>query len=302
MKITLDSLLVLDAIDRRGSFAAAAQELHRVPSAVTYTIHKLEQDLGVALFDRSGHRAVLTDPGRELLDEGRDLLTAAHRLESHVQHIASGWEAQLRIAVGDLVYLPRFHRLVAEFLEDYHDTRLTLSVEVFGGCWDALLSDRSDLVIGAPAGAPSGGGFVTQPLAEVGFVFAVAPDHPLATAPEPLPARVIQRHRAVTAADSSRNLPPRTIGILTGQETLTVSDMQQKRQAQIDGLGVGFLPAYLIASDTAKGRLVIKEVEERRESVQALVAWRSDHKGQALEWFRTRLADEAMSRALFAPI
>ena len=77
MRISLDHLLVIDAIVRRGSFAAAAAELHRVPSAVTYSVNKLEQDLGVQIFDRSGHRARLTDAGRELLREGRELLQSA---------------------------------------------------------------------------------------------------------------------------------------------------------------------------------------------------------------------------------
>ena len=76
MRLSLDALLVLDAIDRKGSFAAAAVELHRVPSAITYTVQKLEEDLDVLLFDRRGHRAKLTAAGRELLDEGRHLLRA----------------------------------------------------------------------------------------------------------------------------------------------------------------------------------------------------------------------------------
>lgn len=53
LAITLEALQTLDAIERRQSFAAAAEELHRIPSAVSYTINKLEEDLGVALFDRS---------------------------------------------------------------------------------------------------------------------------------------------------------------------------------------------------------------------------------------------------------
>ncbi|WP_230369313.1 LysR family transcriptional regulator [Paludibacterium denitrificans] len=60
MKLSPDALLVLDAIARNGSFSAAAEELHRVPSTITYTIQKLEQDLDIAIFDRSGHRARLT--------------------------------------------------------------------------------------------------------------------------------------------------------------------------------------------------------------------------------------------------
>ena len=48
MKLTLETLEVLDAIDRRGSFAAAADELHRVPSAVTYSVQQAEEALRAA--------------------------------------------------------------------------------------------------------------------------------------------------------------------------------------------------------------------------------------------------------------
>ncbi|MDD2725288.1 MAG: LysR family transcriptional regulator [Methylovulum sp.] len=52
----LDALEVLAAIDRKGSFAAAAQDLFRVPSAISYTIQKLEQDLDVVLFRKEGRK------------------------------------------------------------------------------------------------------------------------------------------------------------------------------------------------------------------------------------------------------
>ncbi len=65
--ITLDALEVLDAIDRKGSFAAAANELFRVPSAISYTVQKLEQDLDVVLFRKEGRKAVLTEAGKVLL-------------------------------------------------------------------------------------------------------------------------------------------------------------------------------------------------------------------------------------------
>lgn len=302
MKIDLDHLLVIDAIDRRGSFARAAEELHRVPSAVTYAVNKLEQDLGVQIFDRSGHRARLTDTGEKVLREGRDLLRFAMRLEAHAKFLSEGWEPELRIAVGDLVSTNRVNKLVGEFFAEHGDrTQIRISREVFGGCWDALAGDRADLVIGVGlSGMPAGVGFVTQPLGEINFVFAVAPRHPLAEAPEPLPAEVIQTHRSVAVSDTSRNLPPRTSGILSGQEVLAVADMRQKRQMQMLGLGVGYLPDYLVAADVAAGRLVIKKVEEARESGTLFVAWRSDFSGKALEWFRRRLADPLVQDELFA--
>ncbi|HEY6529844.1 MAG TPA: LysR family transcriptional regulator, partial [Cellvibrionaceae bacterium] len=79
--ISLEALRILDIIDTKGSFSAAAEHLHKVPSALSYGVAKLEADLGVAIFDRTGQRAILTSTGRMLLDEGRHLLAAAERLE-----------------------------------------------------------------------------------------------------------------------------------------------------------------------------------------------------------------------------
>lgn len=70
LKLSLDALQILDAIDRRGSFAAAGKALHKVPSTISYTVSKLEEDLGVQLFDRVGPRAHLTPAGEALLEEG----------------------------------------------------------------------------------------------------------------------------------------------------------------------------------------------------------------------------------------
>ena len=57
-----------------GSFAAAAEELHRVPSAMIYAVQKLEQDLGVSIFDRRGHRAKLTPVGQALLRDRKSVV------------------------------------------------------------------------------------------------------------------------------------------------------------------------------------------------------------------------------------
>ena len=150
MKILLDSLLVLDAIARKGSFAAAAEELERVPSAITYTVQKLEHDLEVTLFDRSGHRARLTETGEALLREGRSLLRAAADLECRVRRMATGWESELRIALDDLIPVEKLFPLLKEFYQGASGTRIRISSEVLGGCWDALLTGRADLTIAAP--------------------------------------------------------------------------------------------------------------------------------------------------------
>ena len=291
MRLSLDALLALDAIDRNGSFAAAAAELHRVPSAVTYTVRKLEEDLDVPLFDRRGHRAKLTAAGRELLAEGRHLLRAAGELEARVKRVATGWEAELAIAYDTIIRRECLFELAREFHTQECGTRLRFGAEVLAGCWDALVSGRADMVIGAPGEGPAGGGYTTRLLGEVEWVFAVAPTHPLAQLPEPLSSADILGHRAVSAADSSRNLPPRTTGLLLGQETLTVPDLDSKLVAQRMGLGVGNLPRDLAEREAAAGRLVIKRTEEPKVSSPLFLAWRTSHKGRALAWFVKRLRE-----------
>lgn len=302
MRLTLDALAVFDAIERKGSFAAAADELHRVPSAVTYTVQKLEQDLGVKLFDRSGHRATLTEAGQELLREGRHMLRAACELECRIKRVATGWEAELRIAYDDVIPVERIFALAAEFYRKESGTRLRLQAEILGGCWDALMSGRADLVIGASGEGPPGGGYTTLPLGSVEFVFAVAPHHPLAKLPEPLKSEDILHHRSVSAADSSRNLPARTSGILSGQDVFTVHNMHAKLAAQRLGLGVGYLPRYLIAKDLAEGSLVIKRTMETKTDTQLFIAWRSVKRGKALRWWLKRLEDPAFAKRLFEPV
>ncbi|MFZ5556123.1 MAG: LysR family transcriptional regulator [Pseudomonadota bacterium] len=297
MRLTLDALSVLDAIDRRGSFAAAGEELHKVPSAITYIVQKLEEDLGVALFDRTGHRAVLTDAGKELLREGRHLLRAAGALEARVKRVATGWEAEFRVAYDDILPFEPILDLARGYYAEACPARLRLQAEVLGGCWDALMSDRADFVIGAPGEGPPGGGYATRPLGYVEFVFAVAAGHPLAAAPEPLTTDRILEHRSVAAADSSRHLPARTTGLLSGQDVLTVHDMAAKVAAQVAGLGVGWLPRYLAAPHLVSGALVAKETDEPKTRAALFLAWRTSHRGRALKWFQERLVGNDAFRA-----
>lgn len=283
LKISIEALEIIDAIARKGSFAAAAESLFRVPSALTYSVKKLEDDLGVALFDRSGHRAILTAAGTELLKEGRQLLNATLALESRVKRVATGIETDINIAVSDLFHIQPIFNVLGAFYAQNFGTRIKLSREVFGGSWDALISGRADISIGAPGDTPPGGGYATKLLGHLDFVFAVAAHHPLATLSEPLSNQDIIQHRAIAAADSSRHLAPRTSGILSGQDVLTVSDMETKVLAQIIGLGVGYVPSQLALRHQDK--LVIKEVADIKPIAPMFLAWRNTTQiGKAQQW------------------
>lgn len=298
LKLSLESLEVIDAIARKGSFAAAADSLFKVPSALTYTVRKLEEDLGVSLFNRSGHRATLTEAGAELLNEGRNLLNAASELESRVKRVASGVETELTIAVSDLFDITIIYPVLDKFYAQKFGTRIKVLREVFGGSWDALITGRADISLGAAGDAPPGGGYTTKAIGTLEFHYAVAPHHPLASLPEPLQNLDIMRYRAVSAADTSRNLAPRTSGILSGQDVLTVPDMQAKLDAQIAGLGVGYLPRKLAEKHAARGELIIKAVAEPKPVATTFLAWTSKG-GKAQQWLLKELQQLDFDAVLF---
>jgi DNA-binding transcriptional LysR family regulator len=286
MKISLDLLLILDAIERHGSFTAAAASLHRVPSALSHAIAKLEGDLGITLFQREGRRATLNEAGRTLLDDGRHLLRAASELERRVQRIADGWEAELRIAIDAIIPIERFFPLLKRFYAAGCGTQIKLSGEVLGGTWDALATGRADLAIGAPGDPPSRSGIATQLLCTRShFVFAIAPDHPLAAWEGVIPPSEMLRHRAIVIADTSQELDARTIGLLEGQEILRVPDIRAKLAAQVAGLGIGHLPRWLAEPEIAAGRLLKKDLAIPRPAIPLHIAWRTRQDGKALQWF-----------------
>ncbi len=283
--LPLDSLLVLDAIAKKGSFAAAADALHRVPSAVTYSIQKLETQLNVTLFNRQGHRAILTEAGERLLQDGRQLLQLSDQVQRNVQQVDSGWENELRIAIADTVPLGPLLEICQQFMAMAPHTELKLTEEVLGGTWDSLISGRCDLVIGASGDMPSIGGLRTRPYGEMEFIFAVAPHHPFAQIEQPITESQMMQEIMIVVADSARTLPPRSAAVLQRQKIMTVSSMETKRQAQILGLGMGYLPDFFIEEDLKTQRLIRKETALDALKVQTQIAWNAHSKGKGLQWF-----------------
>ncbi|MEM9255226.1 MAG: LysR substrate-binding domain-containing protein [Pseudomonadota bacterium] len=291
--LSLEALEVIDAIDRRGSFAAAAAVLHKVPSAVSYTVQKLEQDLDVNLFQKQGRRAVLTAAGRHLVDEGRHLLMAAQALAAGTQQIAIGWEPRLRIAVDTIVPLAEIMPLLRELQAVQPRVEVSLATEVLAGSWEALLEDRVELLIGGVEGVPGRKGLCSEPWRRVRHCFVAAPDHPVCAEPAPISVEAVRRHHAVVISDTSRNSATLSRGMLGQQSCIYVPTMEAKVEAHCQGLGVGFVPESHGARQLASGRLVALEVAEPQQDSQLCLAWKLGNRGQGLHFLIERLRDIA---------
>jgi DNA-binding transcriptional LysR family regulator len=297
--ITLDALNVLDAIERKKSFAAAADELFRVPSAISYTVNKLEDDLGIALFDRSKRKAELTTVGRMIIEQGRLILKATDELTHVAKQSANGWESELRICIDSILLFEPIYKLIAEFQQQYPWINIHVSEEVFGGTWDSLVASRSDLIIGA-TGEPYNSDFAVHPIGGIDFVFAVAKNHPLVNEQHPVSNKTIKQYPSVVVADSSRNLPSRSAGLLDGQSRITVPTVEKKIEAHLLGLGVGYLPLHRIKAQLESGELATIQLAnyENRNS-ELSMAWRKDNQGKALAWFVSHI--QGMASQLTEP-
>jgi DNA-binding transcriptional LysR family regulator len=152
--ITIEVLETIDAIDRRGSFAKAAEELNKATSAISYAVQKLEEQLDIAVFQRQGRRSVLTPAGRLLLAEGREILQATARLANKAKEVATGWEPRISIAVESVQSYPVFFSQLREFLEEHPTVEIDICESVFNGGWEALEQDRVDLIVGSPGPVP----------------------------------------------------------------------------------------------------------------------------------------------------
>ncbi|MEY4651889.1 MAG: hypothetical protein RI884_470 [Pseudomonadota bacterium] len=299
--LTPEALALLQSVARAGSFAAAARELGLVPSAVTYRVRQIEDALDALLFDRSSRQARLTDAGAELLREGGRLLSELDAVANRVRRVATGWESQLTLAVDTVLCPDTVMELAQAFLEVAPQTRLRLRDEALSGTLECLATGQADLALGVSLETGTAAGIKSRVMGELDFVYAVAPHHPLARLPEPLADELLLQHRAVAVADSVQRGHAITLGLLAGQDVLTVATMQAKLDAQLRGLGAGFLPEPLARPHLKAGRLVVKRVQRPGRIARVSYAWRDTggtRPGKALAWWLAQLESPATRAAL----
>nr|MDP2192450.1 LysR family transcriptional regulator [Rhodoferax sp.] len=298
--LTPDALAMLQVIAATGSFAAAARHLGVVPSALTYRVRQIEDALDVLLYDRSSRQARLTEAGAELLREGARLLEEVDAVANRVKRVATGWEPQLTIAVDSIISKATVMELCESFFALKPPTRIKLRDETLSGTLAALTSGQADLALGVTE-STNHAGIHGKPLGDVSFVYAVAPHHPLATVTGPLKDDLIRQYRAVAVADTIARGSGLSMGLLGGQDVFTVATMQAKLDAQLRGLGSGFVPACMARPYIETGRLVVKEMDRPQRIVRVNYAWRSVAKaghGLALKWWLAQLESSATRAAL----
>jgi len=295
-KITLDQWNALVAVVEAGGYAQASERLHRTQSTITYTIKKLEDLLGLKVFELQGRKAVLTPMGRVLYRRGKSLVAEAARLEHAAAELARGQESEIRLAV-DIVF-PTWLLLdcFAEFAVEHPDTRIELIESVLAGTEEALTEGRVDFAIGGFVP----GGFLGDPLMQVRFICAAAPAHPLHQLGRPLTLEDLRIHRHLVVRDSSA-LRSRAGGWIN-ETRWTVSNKATSIRAACMGLGFAWFAEESIREEIDSGALVPLPLEAGSERFAELYLVYADRDtvgpgtGRLIEIIREKTAAECRSR------
>lgn len=258
------------------NFAVAAQRVNLSLSSLSKRIAELEASLGQALFDRAGHRAVLTEAGERLVPQAYSLLAAAEALRAGMAPAPAELRGRCRFGVGELsalTWLPRF----VKTLGTRHPGLVVEPVVSVGAALERQLA-QGDLDVAVIAGRSSHSGIASQPVAEAAFVWCAAPE--VLPAGARLDAAVFARWPLVSqpaGAGTTRLIDD----WLRAQRVPEVRRIDCNAWGAVagmlvEGLGVGILPEPWARALAAEGRLVLPAARPALAGLPYALHWRRD--------------------------
>ena len=250
-RISLDQWRALVAVVDMGSYARAAEALHKTQSSVSYAVQRIEDQLDVPVFRIEGRRAVLTQAGGVLYRHGRALIEQAGRLEETAARLGAGVEAELGLGAEILYPTWLLLQCLETFAGSFPDTRIELYETVLGGGEELLEQGQVDLAICSRV--PSG--FVGDPLMQVRFIAVAAPSHPLHHLGRELTMDDLSQHRHLFVRDSGSRRE-RSGGWEVTEHRWTVSHKATSIRATCMGLGFAWFAEDIIRDELNNGSLL----------------------------------------------
>ena len=292
--VSLDQLRTFIAAVDEGSFSAAGRRLRRAQSVVSQTLANLEGQLGVKLFDRSARRPLLTEQGRALLADAREVAGDMDRFKARAKGLARGLEPELGVYADVMFPIAPITYAVATFQEKFPATALKLYME--GRCTVV----RQVLEGHGPVGivallSPAPALLTTERLLTVRMAMVVSPQHPLATHDAPIPTALFAEHLQLVHTDRSDGRHDRELGLLSPR-TWLLANLGAKLAFLRAGFGFGFMPQHVVETDLASGELVqifAEEMPPEAHAVAMSAIYRTDSPpGPAGRWLIDHLKQQ----------
>lgn len=257
--LTLDQLIVLVTVEETGSFSAAGRKLGRVQSAISSVVQTLEANLAVQLFDRSGHKPRLTETGRVLASQARQVLGQAAQFKRTAAAISAGLEPELTLAIDSLVPSAPVIASLARLQATFPDLTVTLFTEGLGAAERRVRSGSAMLALCGllPTSAQD---LEAHRFASIKLIPVVAPEHPLARETRALTREVLAEHVQLILTDPQQAAGP-SFSVVSHRVWRFV-DIGRRLEFLLAGFGWCTMPQHLVADHLGAGRLVRLAIDE----------------------------------------
>jgi DNA-binding transcriptional LysR family regulator len=289
--ITLDQLRMFATVVETGSFSAAARKIGRVQSAVSTAMTNLETHLGVAIWDRSVRRPVLTQDGKALLGMASRVLVDVDALKRVAAGLVRGIESQVSLCVDAFFPLEALVDACAGFAKEFPNVELRVDVQTLSGVIERIVDGSATLGV-AMTGLAVAANLDSRALAPIAMVPVVAARHPLATHRGRVPHSLLAEHVQIVLSERAAKTMPDQAVVST--RTWRVLDLQTKHALLVAGLGWGNLPLHVARADLARKKLVRLRTEGWADDEHTLhlsaVQKRATPPGPAHRWLTDRLA------------
>ena len=255
--MTFEQVLVFHKIVQSGSFKQAAAELHKTQPAISLAIKKLEEEMEVDLFDRSGYRPELTVHGRAFFERSIKVLQGMGELENLSESFRKREEPEIGIAVDGISPLPKLLHLFKNFGERFPNTKLNLGFDILSEAERRVLDREAQ--IGVTHFISDRSSLEIVPITSVRMI--------------PVMSKELYKERKVSRQEDLGNIEqiviadkngPRgsSFGLLDNGKKWRLNDSNFKRDIILAGLGWGHLPHHQIERELADKKLVVLEFED----------------------------------------
>ncbi|MCS2154036.1 LysR family transcriptional regulator [Scandinavium goeteborgense] len=246
-KTTLEQWAILEKVVDLGSFARAADALHRSQSSVSYNLSLLQERLGVTLLIPQGRRAVLTPAGELLLNRVRPLLNAFSHVEMRAANLQDGMRTRLKLVVDSIFPRGRLFAILRKFQQAYPRIQVQLTEVLESTQQDAEVFTEADILIVTRRQDINGRG---EWLMNIDFVAVAHHEHPLFATPAPLTEEILSLYPLIRMADSRESS-------VTASDAWTFSTVDAAIEAVMSEVGYGWLPQAHIRSQLETGSLKV---------------------------------------------
>ena len=283
------------------NFALAAERLHLSISSLSKRIAELEDSLGLSLFDRSGHRAALTDAGLRLLPQAQQLLESAMQVRASVSQ-KQGLSGRCTFGVGELSALTWLPALVSLARKQFPDLKLEPYVDL-GAVLEERM-DRGELDFAVIAGRSSRENLLSYPLTEARFVWVASSK--LTGDAQCMTSALVSRLPLITlphGAGTTRILDDWLLqqGV-TAEERIVCNHWGAIAGLLLEGIGVGFLPEGLAHTLSKRSKMKVLQSRPALAPLAYSYQWRRHDARPLIELMRglvVQTADFSSVNGLF---